>query len=82
VRAGPVEATAIGNVAAQAMAAGELADVAQVRELVAASFPITTYEPQGDWAEARARYAAILAERAERSAVGRSDGRSDGRRDG
>jgi rhamnulokinase len=74
VRAGPVEATAIGNVAAQAMAAGELADVAQVRELVAASFPITTYEPRGDWAEARARYAAIVAGRAERSAVGRSDG--------
>ena len=53
VRAGPVEATAIGNLAVQAIAAGELADVAEARELVARSFPVTAYEPEGDWAEAR-----------------------------
>ncbi len=61
VRAGPEEATAIGNLAVQAIAAGELADVAEARALIARSFPVTTYEPEGDWAEARARFAAIAA---------------------
>ncbi|HEY5433605.1 MAG TPA: rhamnulokinase family protein [Candidatus Limnocylindrales bacterium] len=60
VRAGPAEATAIGNIAVQAIAAGELASVAEARELVARSFPITTYTPAGDWAEARARFAALV----------------------
>jgi rhamnulokinase len=59
VRAGPVEATAIGNLVVQAIAAGELASVAEARDLVARSFPITTHEPSGDWAAARARFAAI-----------------------
>ncbi len=59
VRAGPVEATAIGNVAVQAIAAGELASVVEARELAARSFPITTYEPSGDWSEARARFAEL-----------------------
>lgn len=61
VRAGPVEATAIGNLAVQAIAAGELADVAEARELVARSFPITSHAPAGDWTEARARFEALLA---------------------
>jgi rhamnulokinase len=61
VRAGPVEATAIGNLAVQAIAAGELADVAEARALVARSFPITSHEPAGDWAEARARFAEVVA---------------------
>ena len=59
VRAGPVEATAIGNLAMQAIAAGELGSVAEARELAALSFPMTTYEPSGDWSEARARFAAL-----------------------
>ena len=60
VRAGPVEATAIGNVAVQAIAAGELASIAEARDLIARSFPVATYEPEGDWAEARARFASIV----------------------
>jgi len=63
VRAGPVEATAIGNLCVQAIAAGELADVAEARALIARSFPVTTYEPEGDWVEARARFGALLATR-------------------
>lgn len=59
LRAGPVEAAAIGNIAVQAIAAGELGSVAEARELVARSFPITEYEPDGDWAEARARFSAL-----------------------
>ncbi|MCJ7710836.1 MAG: FGGY-family carbohydrate kinase, partial [Chloroflexi bacterium] len=61
VRAGPVEATAIGNLAVQAIAAGELASVEEARDLAARSFPITSYDPSGDWAEARARFAAVVA---------------------
>jgi len=63
VRAGPVEATAIGNLAVQAIAAGELASVAEARDLVARSFPVTSHEPSGDWAEARARFGTLLAAR-------------------
>jgi len=63
VRAGPVEATASGNLCVQAIAAGELASVAEARELVARSFPVTTYEPAGDWAEARARFTGVTARR-------------------
>jgi len=64
VRAGPVEATAIGNLAVQAIAAGELADIHQARELIARSFPVTAYDPEGDWAEARARFTTLVARRA------------------
>lgn len=45
VYAGPTEATAIGNIAAQMMAAGELADLKAARACVFASFPIDQYEP-------------------------------------
>jgi rhamnulokinase len=69
VRAGPVEAAAIGNIAVQAIAAGELASVAEARELVARSFPITAYEPEGDWADARARFGALMARPATGPAV-------------
>jgi rhamnulokinase len=60
VRAGPAEATAIGNLVVQAIAAGELASVAEARALIARSFPVATHEPGGDWAEARARFRAML----------------------
>ena len=43
--AGPTEATAIGNIAAQMMATGELADLKAARACVFRSFSITTYQP-------------------------------------
>lgn len=43
VYAGPTEATAIGNVAAQMMTAGELAGLKEARACVFRSFPITKY---------------------------------------
>ncbi|HSD28880.1 MAG TPA: rhamnulokinase family protein, partial [Vicinamibacteria bacterium] len=46
VVAGPVEATAAGNVAMQAMALGELGSLGEARELVRRSFEIDTYEPR------------------------------------
>lgn len=45
VYAGPTEATAIGNIAAQMMTAGELTDLKAARACVFASFPIDQYEP-------------------------------------
>ncbi len=61
VRAGPVEATAIGNLLVQAIASGDLGSLDEGRELVARSFPITVFEPTGDWTDARARFAALTA---------------------
>jgi rhamnulokinase len=46
VVAGPVEATAAGNVAMQAMALGELGSLADARALVRRSFDIETFEPR------------------------------------
>jgi rhamnulokinase len=45
VRAGPAEATAIGNLLVQAIALGELASLDDGRALVARSFPAATYDP-------------------------------------
>jgi rhamnulokinase len=60
VLAGSSEATAIGNLIVQAMALGELATLAEARELVARSFAAQCYEPTGDWSAARARFAELL----------------------
>ena len=46
VVAGPSEATAIGNVMIQAMAAGEATDMAGMRRLIQRSVPLKTYHPQ------------------------------------
>jgi sugar (pentulose or hexulose) kinase len=53
VIAGPVEATAAGNVLSQAAARGEIPDFGVGRELVARSFPLKTYEPSNHkkWAD-------------------------------
>jgi rhamnulokinase len=60
VRAGPVEATAIGNLLIQAIALGDVQDVAEGRELVRRSFPQTEYLPRREtpWDEAYARFVA------------------------
>jgi rhamnulokinase len=55
--AGPVEATAFGNLIVQAIAAGELGGVAEGRAAVAASVTLETYEPRAgaDWDAALSR---------------------------
>ncbi len=45
VLAGPVEATAIGNILMQAYASGEVADIKEARKIVRSSFEIKEYEP-------------------------------------
>lgn len=60
---GPVEATAIGNIAAQLLAGGELADVKEARALIRRSFPLETFLPKEDRTaeeEAWQRYQALL----------------------
>ena len=60
VVAGPVEATALGNVLVQARAHGVVGGLAEMRALVAATQPLRRYEPSGDtaaWDEAAARLA-------------------------
>ena len=57
VVAGPIEATAVGNVLSQARVNGGPTDRAEARAVVAASTPLVSYEPRGDaaaWAKAAA----------------------------
>jgi rhamnulokinase len=62
VHAGPVEATAVGNLLVQAMALGKIGSLAQLRRIVAASFPIEVFEPReaARWDEAFVRFASFL----------------------
>jgi rhamnulokinase len=46
VQAGPVEATALGNVLVQALALGELADLTELRQVVANSMEPQRYQPR------------------------------------
>ncbi|UOQ44987.1 rhamnulokinase [Halobacillus salinarum] len=46
VDAGPVEATAIGNIIAQKIALGEIRDVDEARAITKQSFSIKTYQPK------------------------------------
>ena len=62
VEAGPVEATAAGNVIAQMIASGDISSLAEGRELLRNSFEISSYEP-GDtaaWDAKAARFDQIL----------------------
>jgi rhamnulokinase len=66
VMAGPVEATAIGNLVVQAIASGELPSLAAARQRVRAALQLRRFEPRdarasSDWSAARARYREIEA---------------------
>ncbi len=62
VLAGPVEATAMGNLLVQMRAAGVLASLAEMREVVRRSVTLERYEPQdrAAWDDAYGRYQKIL----------------------
>jgi rhamnulokinase len=62
VHAGPVEATAIGNILMQALSCGQLGSIADLRAVVARSFPVTVYEPRlrEAWSAAGERFAALV----------------------
>ncbi len=59
---GPVEATALGSVMLQAVATGHLANIAEGRAAIAASFPRQTFEPRAGaaWQEALGRFCRLL----------------------
>ncbi|MDE2127714.1 MAG: rhamnulokinase [Armatimonadetes bacterium] len=70
VAAGPVEATAIGNVLVQAIGLGHIGSLADARAVVRRSFSVTEYLPGAEtaqWDELYARYTAM------RSAIGKAD---------
>jgi rhamnulokinase len=62
VLAGPVEATAIGNVLVQAVGLGLLGSLAEAREVVRQSFEVTRYEPHNPeaWHEPYQRFLTFL----------------------
>jgi sugar (pentulose or hexulose) kinase len=62
VVAGPVEATAIGNVLMQAITLGHLASLAEARSVVCHSCAPQVYEPQSNagWDEAFARLQKVM----------------------
>jgi rhamnulokinase len=63
VLAGPVEATAIGNVLVQAIGLGVLGSLAEAREVVRRSFEVKRYEPRPDerWQGHYERFVRLLA---------------------
>ena len=64
VYAGPVEATALGNIAAQLIALGEIKDMWEARKIIANSFEVKEYQPEmdkkADWDEAYGRFLKLI----------------------
>lgn len=61
VKAGPIEATVLGNIAVQLMSSGDIPDIATAREIVSRSETLRTYEPKDAdaWTAAYDRFKAI-----------------------
>jgi len=58
VWAGPVEASALGNLVVQARTLGWVSDLVEARRLVERSFPLVEYQPRGnkdEWTQAARR---------------------------
>jgi rhamnulokinase len=66
VKAGPAEATLVGNLLVQAIALGEISSLEETRDVVRNSFSLETYEPASSaaWEEARERFATLSDARA------------------
>lgn len=66
VVAGPVEATALGNIAMQAISCGELSGLDDARAAVAASFEVKEYAPnlsmKSQWDDAYGRFLSLIGE--------------------
>ena len=62
VIAGPIEATAVGNMMVQARSLGYIDSLVNIRKIIAESFGLTKYEPQeaGEWNSAYERFQHIL----------------------
>jgi sugar (pentulose or hexulose) kinase len=59
-----VEATALGNIAAQLIALGEIKDMWEARKIIANSFEVKEYQPEMDkkaaWDEAYGRFLKLI----------------------
>ena len=60
VVAGPIEATALGNVSAQLIAGGDIADLAEARKIIRRSENTITYKPTENWDEQFEKYKKII----------------------
>lgn len=62
VIAGPVEATALGNIAVQLIASGDIADISQARQIITASENVEVYEPDSpmQWEKAYEDFKLII----------------------
>ena len=62
VVAGPIEATAAGNLLTQAMAVGQIRDLDHLRSVIRASFEVKTFEPRNSaaWEAPYARYREVV----------------------
>ncbi|MBQ6472209.1 MAG: rhamnulokinase [Victivallales bacterium] len=62
VLTGPIEGTALGNIAVQAIATGAIRDLAKAREIVAASTELESYTPKNTkaWNTAYRKYAKVI----------------------
>ncbi len=65
VVAGPIEATATGNLMMQAVAAGDVGSIAQAREVIRNSFSVEEYQPRDTaaWDEAYEKFVKIVGSR-------------------
>jgi rhamnulokinase len=63
VIAGPVEATAVGNILLQSLTHGHIRTHAELRQIVRNSFPLQTFTPSNSvaWSEAEARFQRLFA---------------------
>jgi rhamnulokinase len=62
VLAGPIEATATGNLMMLAVSAGDVGSIAEAREVIRRSFKVDEYEPRNRaaWDEAHGRFLTVL----------------------
>ncbi|MNI04273.1 Rhamnulokinase [compost metagenome] len=62
VWAGPIEASAIGNLVVQYMALGQIKDLQEARKIIRKSFPIDTYKPEQQdlWEAVYQRFMALI----------------------
>ena len=62
VYGGPIEATALGNVAIQLMASGAISDIKEARKIIADGENLMVYMPENpeEWEKAYKRYLEII----------------------
>ena len=62
VLGGPIEATALGNVALQLIASGDIKDIKSARRVIANGEKLTLYSPSSDsnWDDAFERFKAVI----------------------